>query len=698
MKDYLTKGFELKWLNKNSKIILAIILIIAFIIRIYRIGYFSLWLDEFPYAFSIRDLLSGNKSLNELGDKFGLLIVFITLPFIKIFGESEFWLRIPTELFGTISIYLAYRLTKKTLGKKTAIITVLLFTLSLFCVFYSRIFRYYSTLQFFYLLLIIVIYELFENSPQKEGFWGKINVDKRIIYVFPIVFLLTILSGPQSVFAFFGLTSYFFIMSVVGIFQNEGKARYLNKYSIFALPLTIISLIFLIAPLQNIVKPILTIFLSDDYFNKVMPDWKFIKTIAPEKFWAAWKTYIDVFKFDYSIILFYITIPGIIITTIRNYKLGIIIFSFLVVPLLLMSFVFRTLYLPWYATFFYPLYLILSAVSLVFIFDLIYHFLAKNDINKNKAVARKRNIKGHTEKPNEFFHTFLFCLLIVSVLAFAPLKGIKSLLTNKDLGQVVRPELFKSSMVDWKKNMNIVKKIISKDDILLATWLPGVEYYLNRHDIIFFRQRRFDGTEKKYLPLEVDTIHPNASSYEGLMHLMKTTKTRINLISDYNYFYNALTDPRTRQLVELNFHYSFGLFHTGEFSLWTYDPKNPVKKRSFVYDLGKRFSPFKNNKSPEIEIALEKQHLQYKYAYIIVQAQGVDFGSEGAIQINNKLTVNLPKCKTSQIEDLEMKIETKNLVEGVNKVIFFYGPPQKLAYMDVTKGFVVYDLIMRFSN
>jgi len=694
MKDFFRNGFEFKWLDKNSKIVLAFILLIAFILRVYRIGYFSLWIDEFPYAFSIRDLLSG-KSLSELNDKFGLLIVFITLPFVKIFGESEFWLRFPTMLFGTASVYLTYRLARKTLDKKTAIISALLVTFSLFCIFYSRIFRYYSALQFFYLLLIIVLYELFEKSSNKEGFWGKYNIDKRFIYIFPVIFLITMLSGPQSVFAIFGLSSYFFIMALVNIFINDGKARYLNKYSVIAVPLTLVSLSFLLPPLQNLVKPIITVFISDDYFNKVMPDWKYIKTIEPEKFWVAWKTYLDVLKFDYKTALFFITIPGIIIATVRNYKLGILIFSFFMVPFVLMSFVFRALYLPWYATFYYPLYLILSAVSLVFIADFIFHFLSGN---KKKKTVKKRKEKNQTEKQPGYLPALMFIILIVSVLFFAPLKGIKSLLTNKDYGQVVKPELFKSAMIEWKKNMNIINKMISKDDIVMATWLPGVKYYMKRDDVLFFRQKKMDGDEKKYVPLEIDTIHPNANSYEGLIHLMRTTKSRIALVSDYNYFYNVFTDPKVRQLVELNFHYYFGLINSGEFALWIYDPKKPVKKRSFVYDLGKRYTPFDGNVSPELKTKIDKNILQYKYTRIKIRAQGIDFNAEGALRINDKLTITLPPCKTLNIEDLEVKIETKNLVEGENKIIFFYGPQKHLVHKDVNKGFAIYDAQLEFTN
>ncbi len=109
---------------KLSKILLVVILVFSFATRVYRLGipekdYF----DEIYHAFTARLVLHGDPKAwewwNPHPEGFAYewthppLSKLIMAGSMKMFGENAFGWRIPQAVFGTLSVFLVYLLTKK---------------------------------------------------------------------------------------------------------------------------------------------------------------------------------------------------------------------------------------------------------------------------------------------------------------------------------------------------------------------------------------------------------------------------------------------------------------------------------------------------------------------------------------------------------------------------------------------------------
>lgn len=125
-----------------------LILLTALILRLINLNQ-SLWLDEainvvYSQKYSFFDFLT----VYSLGDfhpplYFGLLWIWT-----KIFGISEIAVRIPSVIFGILTVWLTYLTGKKLFNVKTGLVAALLLALNPLHVYYSQEARMYSLAAF----------------------------------------------------------------------------------------------------------------------------------------------------------------------------------------------------------------------------------------------------------------------------------------------------------------------------------------------------------------------------------------------------------------------------------------------------------------------------------------------------------------------------------------------------------------------
>src|SRR3990167_6716122 len=126
------------------KYALVCIIIIALVLRLVNINQ-SLWLDE-----GINAVFAGNLSFRQLifdyplGDFHPPLYHVILKVFILIFGNSEFFLRLPSVLFGTMTVFVTYLIGKSLFDVRTGLIGALLLSTSPLGIYYSQEARMYS--------------------------------------------------------------------------------------------------------------------------------------------------------------------------------------------------------------------------------------------------------------------------------------------------------------------------------------------------------------------------------------------------------------------------------------------------------------------------------------------------------------------------------------------------------------------------
>lgn len=106
-------------------------------LALYRLGSFSLWLDE------IMALDFSDGSLRELfgalrGDVHAPVYYLGLLGFIRVFGISEWTARLPGVLLGALTLLFLYPLARQAAGRRTTFYAVLLLACSPFFIEFSR--------------------------------------------------------------------------------------------------------------------------------------------------------------------------------------------------------------------------------------------------------------------------------------------------------------------------------------------------------------------------------------------------------------------------------------------------------------------------------------------------------------------------------------------------------------------------------
>ena len=338
--------------GKARKLILAI-LIIGLILRLISLNQ-SLWLDE-----AINVLASKNYSFLAMiaeyakGD-FHPPGWFIILWFwTKLFGYSEVAVRIPSVIFGVISIYVTYLIGKKLISKEVGIIAALIMCLNPLHIYYSQEARMYSLAT---LVVAINIY-LFIKLIKQE----KINY-----FYFILSNFLVLMSDYVAYFIF---PAELMVLFLMGKIASPRQRRGLAMTWVGCLIVSIILSIWW-----------LPTFLGQLNVGSVasanLPTWKFvlgtfdIKAIPLTyiKFIIGRISYPD--KLIYGLILLPISILYLFlliygIKTLRSIERSLIL-CWLLIPIILASFV--SLFIPIYSYFrvlyVLPAFVILLAVGI----------------------------------------------------------------------------------------------------------------------------------------------------------------------------------------------------------------------------------------------------------------------------------------------------------------------------------------------
>lgn len=144
--------------------LLLFILILGGILRTSFLGDKSLWLDEF---FSLRD----SPTLKTAIDGGHPPLFFIILNLFRYIGSNEFILRLPSAIFGILTILLIYQIGKLFFGTKEGLISAFLLSISTFHIHYSQEARMYTLFTFLSLLSLFFFYKAVKENKRKHWFW-----------------------------------------------------------------------------------------------------------------------------------------------------------------------------------------------------------------------------------------------------------------------------------------------------------------------------------------------------------------------------------------------------------------------------------------------------------------------------------------------------------------------------------------------
>jgi uncharacterized membrane protein len=159
--------FSEKW---KFKLIILGILILSFILRIYKIGYYGLWLDEiYSLWYSKSDFFSITRKLFSGGPHPPFYFWFLHF-WIKFFGDSLFVLRLPSLVFGIITIYLIYWIANTLFDKRAGLYSAFLGAIFLHHIFHSQEVRMYTLLPLLSFLSFFLFYRISKEDKRSLKF------------------------------------------------------------------------------------------------------------------------------------------------------------------------------------------------------------------------------------------------------------------------------------------------------------------------------------------------------------------------------------------------------------------------------------------------------------------------------------------------------------------------------------------------
>ncbi|HTV84153.1 MAG TPA: glycosyltransferase family 39 protein [Dyella sp.] len=142
---------------------MAAVLCLALVVRWFRIDHQPFWLDE---ALTSQRIQLGAAGL--IADSFTnrhMPTYFLLLQFISQFGSSSAWLRMPSALFGTVSVGMVFAMSRSVGGRAAAIVAGLLMALSPLQVQYGQEARSYTLVT---LLITIALWGLLRLAQNRR--------------------------------------------------------------------------------------------------------------------------------------------------------------------------------------------------------------------------------------------------------------------------------------------------------------------------------------------------------------------------------------------------------------------------------------------------------------------------------------------------------------------------------------------------
>lgn len=185
-----------------TSFIMIMIVSLSFLLRIYRAGDKSIWLDE---GFSVSN--SKNPILTIMTSPDPHSLYFLILHFwTKLFGYSELSIRFPSIIFGVLSVYVIFKLGEVIFDNESiGILSAFIVSISRYHIQYSQDARPYSLLFLFVLLSNYYFIKILKEMK------GEQNVNKRRYTGYTISSIMTIFSQATGLFYIISQNIYYLL-------------------------------------------------------------------------------------------------------------------------------------------------------------------------------------------------------------------------------------------------------------------------------------------------------------------------------------------------------------------------------------------------------------------------------------------------------------------------------------------------------
>jgi mannosyltransferase len=150
---------------------LVALVLLAFVLRIYRLRYQSLWRDEVDAIFFATGSWSKLLSMFTAAGENGPLYFVLLRPWLALVGVSEFAARFFSVVFGVLAVPLVYHLGRRLLPATLSLLGALLIATSPYLIWYSQESKMYALLV---CLAVLSIWFLL-GALQGKGRWSWVG-------------------------------------------------------------------------------------------------------------------------------------------------------------------------------------------------------------------------------------------------------------------------------------------------------------------------------------------------------------------------------------------------------------------------------------------------------------------------------------------------------------------------------------------
>lgn len=176
-----------------TNVILLIILFIGSFLRIYNLNFKGLWRDELLEVTAAQSrTITG--VLSSMSTHFSPPLDYIIVHFFLLFGNNDFFARLPSAIFGILSIVIIYYVAKSLFGTKEGLISALLLSISPYHIWYSQEARMYSLFMLLSMLSILFFYRAIVEDNKKMWYGFIISTTLNIYTHYFAFFMILIYS------------------------------------------------------------------------------------------------------------------------------------------------------------------------------------------------------------------------------------------------------------------------------------------------------------------------------------------------------------------------------------------------------------------------------------------------------------------------------------------------------------------------
>jgi len=159
--------------SRNIWVALSVLSVIALVLRLWRLNT-DLWFDELLTLLNFVRLPIGDI-LTRLPDQNNhILFSLLSHTSVRIFGESAWAVRLPSVMFGILSLWALFLLGRKVLDSREALLATILMAVSYHHIWFSQNARGYMGLLFFSILSTWIWIEALER--RRWGWWIAYSV------------------------------------------------------------------------------------------------------------------------------------------------------------------------------------------------------------------------------------------------------------------------------------------------------------------------------------------------------------------------------------------------------------------------------------------------------------------------------------------------------------------------------------------